>query len=356
MGDANPMRSVANHRFWWCSFALHVVLLGGLLLLVPVREYRQDKHAPPPVITRGEELDAVIEQIRWRKVEQLAARVALLKQGQQRMALHQENFNSHYTPFAETQQAAAVGRFEENLKALVHGVAELEELLKAADEQGVFASYVEKGVPMLPRLSAALDEVRRAMVLMDWEVATLWDEQAEAEDALWRLGPVLRRVVDDQRAIDDMHAELTLWQERFPLIQADWERAVQARDQQLVIRQEAIEQRDEARRAARASSLEAERKAHLEQADRHEQVREGTVEAYRVFYREADQLTNQRNGSERRIAGLEERLTARREQRVKHMREARDAFLRVAPQIEAHQQRLAGALHAWQVAQGGGDE
>jgi hypothetical protein len=271
------------------------------------------------------------------------------------MGRHQEIFQAYFDPFAMRQQADAFHHFDENRRVVEEGMVMLDRMMSLTAEEH-FKEFVEEGVPLLPRVSAALEGMRRSMILMEWKDSVLLEDLVQFEDALWRLGPVLRRVAEDHRALTAIRDELQARQEAFPGIQLDWDEAVEEGKRQLAVRSDAIARRNEARLAARTAEDEGEREAQLKQAARYEQIRLDTVEDHRVVHRKANQLKNQRSWTERRIADLEERLTARSAQREENVQTARNAYTSVTALHQNRWQRLDEALRELQKARAGATE
>ncbi len=192
-------RAGAERRFWLVSLILHVIVLGLVILLTPVREFVFDRDRPEksPVITRGQDLDQVMEQIRLQTADRIRARVSVLNSGQERMARNYEIFQSHYRPFFEDQLDSAMARFEDHAAQTLESLATMNRHLRRAAEEEDFSGLVDEGSALQSRISASQRELRRGIVLLGVDAEELLAEQAELEEAQWELGPRLRRIQGD---------------------------------------------------------------------------------------------------------------------------------------------------------------
>lgn len=205
---------VAELPFWAISVVLHALLLGSLLLFVPVREivFKRASLKEAEVITRGDELEDVIEQIRDRTVERLSARVVLLKSGQERMARNFEIINEHFQPYAEQQRTTARERMEKHIADVLPKQAELSLLLGRAVGGADPAEPVAFAHRWLSRILTGQEEVRRGMRLLELGGPELLAKQHAAEDAQYEATQFLRWLEDDLRAIDTNQERLTAFE------------------------------------------------------------------------------------------------------------------------------------------------
>jgi len=196
--------SNAELPFWAISVALHALMIGSVLMFAPVREivFRR-KIEEPEVITRGDELEQVIEQIRDRTVEKLRSRVNLLEAGQERMATNFATLNEFYQPFVEQQRATARERMEKYIAEVLPRQDELRKLIEAArnsDENPAKAvAYAHEWVS---RILTGQEEVRRGMQLLELGGTDLLAKQKESEEAQYQATQFMRWLDDSLRVID----------------------------------------------------------------------------------------------------------------------------------------------------------
>ena len=99
--------------FWLVSIVLHALVIGAMIVIAPVREIifvRERK--VPEIITRGEELEKIIEDIRDLTAERLRSRVQILHAGQDRMATNFSTLNRYFQPFEDQQVSGALSRLK----------------------------------------------------------------------------------------------------------------------------------------------------------------------------------------------------------------------------------------------------
>jgi hypothetical protein len=170
--------------YWLLSVVLHVILLVVLILALPVRTivFRRDAPAQPPVVTRGAELQQIIEAIRDRTLDRLRGRVALLEQGRIRMAENFRILNEHFMPFAEQQRATARARLDDCVRQVQRMQAQLAGTL--AQAQHTNSTTVTPGSTQIAmaRTLTAQDEIRRGMLLLGVSNAAVMAHQHAAQE------------------------------------------------------------------------------------------------------------------------------------------------------------------------------
>jgi hypothetical protein len=259
------LKGGAEGRYWLASMIGHVVLIGLVIWLTPVREmiFEKEKPTEAPVKTRGEELDEVMEEVRVQIADQIRERVNLLNEGQTRMAGNYETFQKHYLPFVEDQLESALNRFESHATRALEGLAALEDHLKRALEEKVYSGLIEDGSALQSRIATSQREIRRGMVLLEADEDIL-SEQVVVEEAQWEMGPRLREVQSDvgwitvsaPKRMTDLREEL-----------AERERALEKEESILAKRREALEKILAEQQAAREGLEEAEAVLADEDAD-----------------------------------------------------------------------------------------
>lgn len=168
--------------FWVVSAALHALVLGLLLLFPPVRRIVFTR--PPPretqVITRGRELERIVEDIRDRTAEKLQARVALLAAGQERMARNFEVLNAHHQPFADGQRSGAADRLEHWAADVLTRQGDLASRLSAAADRGDVSAATTAAATHQAPLLRGQEEVARGLAFLAADDAALRSRQEEA--------------------------------------------------------------------------------------------------------------------------------------------------------------------------------
>lgn len=195
-----PLRRLADTPFWLLSAVLHGVVLGLLLMFAPVREivFRRERVQEPQVITRGDELEEVVDRIRDRTVEHLRERVALLDAGQERMARNFTIVNEHFQPFAAEQRATARVRMESYIGTVLTRQQELADLfLKAREGQVEVTVPIAYSQQWLSRILTAQEEIRRGIRLLDLGGEALLTQQQAAEDKQFEATQFLRWLEGD---------------------------------------------------------------------------------------------------------------------------------------------------------------
>lgn len=176
-----------DFRFWFGSALAHGVVLG-VLLASPVgqRVFRREaKSAKPQVIRRGEALAEVVDDIRDLAVMRLRGQVALLREGQTRMADDFVTMNAYYQPFVAQQLATVRARLMDDA---TNTFARQAVLLKATErtvregEHGsdpMWRAYDQNRAHIL----AGQGEIRRALLLTAADDEGLVELQRQADEA-----------------------------------------------------------------------------------------------------------------------------------------------------------------------------
>ncbi|MBT3374015.1 MAG: hypothetical protein HN742_15590 [Lentisphaerae bacterium] len=303
---------------------LHGLFLGALLMFAPVREivFKRAALKEAEVITRGDELEMVIEQIRDRTVEKLSARVILLKAGQERMARNFEIINEHFQPFVEQQRATARGRMEKHIADVVPRQAELNQLLEQAVSGGDPQAPVTFAHQWLSRILTGQEEIRRGMRLLEFGGPELLAKQEVAEDAQFEATQFLRWLGDDLRAIagsearlNKYKAELLVAKTKVPEAEtavAEAKAGVTAAEGRYT---EAKQQWDAERKSNDKERIKA-AKASLDEAKRHvNDGRRSVSTLERTLTRAKSTVTR----AEQEIAKTRDRLKQRKEKRSTHL-------------------------------------
>lgn len=172
-------------RFWVFSMVVHGIIIT-IMLYAPVKEIilpSKEMSSTPEVIKKGEDLEEVIEAIRESTAEKLKARVELLKEGQDRMAVNFDTVNKYFQPFAEKQKAVALKRFKYYAVDTLWRQKELMDLFDKAVRRDDPGDAIEKTAEHMPRILSGLEEIKRGLYLLDIPNAEeLVIKQAEAED------------------------------------------------------------------------------------------------------------------------------------------------------------------------------
>jgi len=197
-------RGARGLPFWLVSTVLHGVVLVVLVLALPVRTImlREESAGVPPVITRGDELQEIIDAVRDLTAERLRARVMLLEEGQERMARNFGIVNAHFLPFAAQQRATARSRLESYLDETLALQRALRDACVTARHAATPGTMLAAARVQTARVLAAQDEVRRGILLLDLETNRLAATQRAAQDA---------QIAANQkiRALDDVHVSIT---------------------------------------------------------------------------------------------------------------------------------------------------
>ncbi len=199
------LRRLADVPFWLVSAVLHAVVLGLLLTFAPVREivFRRERVEEPQIITRGDELEEVVDRIRDRTVEHLRERVALLDAGQERMARNFTTINEHFQPFAAEQRATARERMESYINSVLPRQQELAGLFRQAREGSVAVTVpIAYSQEWLSRILTAQEEIRRGIRLLELGGEAFLEQQRAAEDKQFEATQFLRWLEGDLGAID----------------------------------------------------------------------------------------------------------------------------------------------------------
>jgi hypothetical protein len=190
--------------FWLISLVLHAAALGALLLFAPVREivFRRKLVQEPQVITRGDELEEVVDRIRDRTVEHLRERVALLDSGQERMARNFATINQYFQPFAAQQQATARARMEKYIGEVLPRQKELADRFVAAQQGGRASAPIDYAQEWMSRILTAQEEIRRGIRLLELGGEELLAQQEAAEDSQFEATQFNRWLAGDLGSIE----------------------------------------------------------------------------------------------------------------------------------------------------------
>ncbi|MFW5863897.1 MAG: hypothetical protein ACOCVT_00465 [bacterium] len=164
---------------------LHVVVLLLLIFVSPVREvvFTREKSTEPEIITRGDELEEIIDAIRDRTAERLKERVALLEEGQSRMATNFRILNEHFQPFEDQQKATAAIRLEKYIQDVLRRQQQLVDLTEKAAKQDEVMPAVEAAREEMSRILQGQEEILRGIQLLEINTEEMKDLQNQALDA-----------------------------------------------------------------------------------------------------------------------------------------------------------------------------
>ena len=174
-----------NGRFWAISVTVHAVVFALLVFFGPVRRivlFEKDAPEQTEIITRGDELQGIVESIRDLTADKLRGRVELLAQGQDRMATNFAIVNAHFQPFEADQRATALSRLEQYLTQTLELQKGLVDTLTEAAKTDDAKQTIALARVSMPRILTAQDEIRRGIVLLDIEKAALTASQQEAQE------------------------------------------------------------------------------------------------------------------------------------------------------------------------------
>ena len=319
----------AEFPFWGLSIGLHALVLGTVLFVAPVREIvlRREKLEGPEVITRGDELQLVIEKIRDRTVERLRARVLLLEAGQDRMARNFATLNRHFQPFVEQQRATAHGRMQAYIDEALTRQERLRVLLEAALSGGDPAEAVAYAQTAMSRTLTAQEEIRRGIRLLELG-DELVEEQKAAEEAQytacqfcrWLEGDLLdierlqermpgqdealaerlAGVPEAQKMLDASKAAVSAAEQKHGDLERHWQEVRKSRERK--------QEEKEARKAKDAAKREV------------NTAKRKLTEAERALTRASDDVKR----AEADIAKTKQRLAEYREKRQEHLSAARN--------------------------------
>ncbi len=181
-----------------CSVGIHLAILG-VILFSPAREYifERERSLKPEIIARDDRLEELMAEVRDRTVDRLEGRVALLAEGQDRMAGNFETINAHLQPFQQMQTATARDRFEQYAKSTVTLQKELLNVLQSSPETLDNWNSLEANARQIAaRLLSAQEEIRRGMMLLGHLDEELQGRQVEAEKQQFRVGQTLRELAE----------------------------------------------------------------------------------------------------------------------------------------------------------------
>jgi chromosome segregation ATPase len=182
---------------------LHAAGLGALLFFAPVREivFHRKVAQEAQVITRGDELEEVVDRIRDRTVEHLRERVALLESGQDRMARNFATINEHFQPFEAEQRATARARMEKYIAEVLPRQKELADLLAKAQQDGAPSAPISYSQEWMSRILTAQEEIQRGIRLLELGGEELLAQQEAAEDAQFDVTQFIRWLAGDLGSI-----------------------------------------------------------------------------------------------------------------------------------------------------------
>ncbi len=321
--------------FWTASIIGHLVLFG-VLLLTPAREIlfpeKDPEQEQPPVA--DDALEEISEAIRSNVADQLAARVNLLKQGQQRMATNERIYSQRFEPFGAIQQRGALERFEAHSVSIVQRQQRILEVYATARPDRGLTEAAGFALTQKVDLEIELEEIQRALYLLPVPAEVrLAQTEADAQQRealnhhLWAF-ELMERIARTITTIEALEAQLPEARESFRLADEaatrsieqhlklqDDVKAADARVEAIGNKREVREQRDEARRERN------------EIADRMNQAGRVARDARRNRERAFDAL-----------GSLEQTLSTQKES-LERLRGEREGRLRTARNVQQ------GALH-----------
>lgn len=333
-GRTNSSRAEAGSGrwpFWSLSLVLHAVVLGTLIFVSPVREiiFTRKLMAEPEVITRGDELQEVIEEIRDRTAEKLRARLALLEEGQDRMATNFGTLNRHFQPFAEQQRATARSRMQKYMDEAGQRQSELVDLLGEAQKTRDPRKALTAAHLGMSRILTAQEEIRRGIRLLALGDEELLTKQKKAEEGQYNANQFLRWLDGDLVGIS-----------RYGKQVASLEKTEAAEQDGLAPLVEAIKKAkalaggvDQERRA-----LEAEVQEHQEAGDRkkEQEAKKRLDERKRAWQAASREVSEAEKALKRAQDQLDRTRSALKKarERVKKCQESRDGHARVALNVQ----------------------
>lgn len=316
----------AEFPFWSVSVVLHVLLLGVLVFIVPVREIVlvREKRLEPEIITRGDELEAIIGKIRDRTAERLRARVALLEAGQDRMAVNFGIINAHFQPFAAQQRATARGRLDKYAGDALARQTTLVDMLDDAHKTRRVDAVIETAYKHMSRILTAQEEIRRGVLLLEIGGESLVERQKKAEDDQFNANQFYRWLDGDVTGIADDEewiAKLGEEKETHRTQIAELTEALASRSEDLEAREREFQELEERER----NEKDRDKKRELRQ--RLQESRQARESAKRVK-REGEQALKRTEDALQRIetqsTQREEQLGKRHESVETHLDSARN--------------------------------
>jgi predicted nucleic acid-binding Zn-ribbon protein len=211
-------RSGQDIPFFAISIVIHAVFIGAVLWIAPVRDifFEREKPEEPEIITSGDELETIVEDIRDRTVEQLKMRVQLLDMGQDRMANNFRILNEYHQPFAEQQRATAYLRFSEYADDVLTRQKELMEALNKAKETKDYDKAIETSFANVSQIFTAQEEVRRGIQLLGIEDEALMEKQRQVEDSQITSENAQRWFAQAVNSVEKMEKQLAETREQLP--------------------------------------------------------------------------------------------------------------------------------------------
>jgi len=188
----------------------HGVALCLVLFVAPVREivFKRKDVTEPDIITRGDELQEVIDEIRDRTAEQLTQRVAILKAGKNRMTTNFETLNRHFQPFVDQQRATARARMQKYIDDALQLQKVLLGALEATKQGGAATVASSVAHESMSRILTAQEEIRRGIRLLEIGGDELIAQQKKAEETQYNAGQFFRWLEGDLSAIEDASKKL----------------------------------------------------------------------------------------------------------------------------------------------------
>ena len=304
-------RQSSVKTFWLISLGIHAAFLAALLWFAPVREivFRTEVKEKPEVVTRGEELAEIIEQLRDNTAEKLAARVELLSAGQERMATNFETLNAYYQPFAEQQVSTAVARLDHYSQDTFNRLAYMRETAEEADKDKDPDPLLEAADKHTSRILSGMQEIKRGMHLVD--ATHLLDEQKKAVEAqvtanqhLGWLRQSCQAVARHQEEKKDLEAKVRTA-----------EKQIEELKKQLAAKRQSLRQAEAAREEAVAA------------------FKEENTEATRAERRKAAKRIKQLEKEVRRLEKTVEQKERQRQNMVQRREEATDKLAKAREQV-----------------------
>jgi len=293
-----PARKIS--RFWLVSITLHVLAIAAVVFIGPVREivFVREYTLEPNIITRGDDLEQIIDDIRDVTAERLMARVALLREGQRRMAVNFNTLNLYFQPFQEHQLASAMSRFSHYAnEALRRQEIVIQAMASVGDNNSAYQA-VRTAQEQIPRIFTAQDEIRRGIQLLPISGDEILMTQRESEDQQHQTHQFVRWLDDSLRGIDENQKRLAKALEDFALLEPliiEEKRKVLAADAAQI---EAEKEKTQFERL-RASAMEAQE--HERARELENSIRQANDRIY--------QSRNRGNDTRRELQHLERRFS-----------------------------------------------
>lgn len=221
----HPDRKDHDFPFFMISLILHVVVIGAVIWIGPVRRivWEHEKPEKPEIITRGDELEEIVDDIRDRTVERLKMRVELLDMGQERMANNFRILNEHHQPYVEQQRATAHIRFSEYANEALRRQKLLMDKFLEAQEQGEskYEAAIEASFSNASQIFTAQEEIRRGIELLGIEDAELMEKQHAAEETQITSENAQRWFAQDVQKLESTREKLAKVKEEIPEVRQE---------------------------------------------------------------------------------------------------------------------------------------